>query len=207
MIEEVHIDVASALCSLGAPRPHAMTGFFVNWFQQHFSAEAGIEAAQLRSLLWAAVDSSNLEVESITRWKPQTTGKRPAIIVSRNDWKVLSLGIDNRMMGVATKDGVQHYAAYLEGSHTMFCLYSKATEAEIISAEVYREMMQFGPRIREELEVMRFGAVGVGKIFEVEEATQNFAVPVTVCYALEERWRLIPQAPLLKKIKLSSWLP
>lgn len=206
-IPEVRTSLMDAICSIGAPRPHMMTGFFVDWFQKHFATTPNIEEPQLRGLLWTAVDSSNLEIESITRWKPQTTGKRPAIIVSRNDWKVLSLGIDNRMMVTRGISGIEHYAAYLQGSHTMFCLSGKPVEAEILSAEVYREMMQFGPLIRKELELMRFAAMGVGKLFEVEESAGHFAVPVTVAYFLEEKWRLIPQTPKLKNMKLSAWLP
>lgn len=206
MAPEIHFDRHSALCSMG-PRPHIVTGFLRQWFIQHFSKESFIEHPEVRGLLWKAADSSDLEIESITRWKPSTTEKRPAIIISRNDWKVLRLGIDDRMMGVRSLTGIEHYATYLEGSHTLFCLSSKPTEAEILAAEVYREMIQFGPIVREELDLKRFVVVGVGKLFELEEARENFAVPVTVAYAIEERWKLIPHAPFLKRISISAFLP
>ena len=206
MATELKFDAFSSLCSLG-PRPIVVTGFLRQWFIQHFSTANNIEHPELRSLLWTAMPDTPIDIESITRWKPSTTEKRPAIVIARNDWKVLRLGIDDRMMGYRSADGVEHYAAYYSGSHTLFCLSGKPMEAEILAAEVCREMIQFGPTVRKELDLMRFLVVGVGKLFEVEEARENFAVPVTVAYSLEDRWRIIPHAPFLKKIQLSSFLP
>lgn len=200
--------ITSALCSIG-PRPHIITGFLRQWFIQHFSKASQIEHPELRGKLWRAIETdTEIEVESVTRWKPAATEFRPAVIISRNDWKVLRLGIDDRMMGDTwSRTGVEHFATYLEGSHTLFCISSNATEAEILGAEAYREMIQFGPVVRKELALQRFAVVGVGKLFEIEEARSNYAVPVTVAYGIEERWQLLPYAPFLKRITLSAFLP
>lgn len=208
MSPEIRQAVVSAICALG-PRPHVMTGFLRQWFISHFSAAATVEHPELRSKLWSAVPTeTGIEIESVTRWKPETTEFRPAVVISRNDWKVLRLGLDDRMMGEQwAPPGRDHFAAYLEGSHTLFCVSSQPTEAEILGAEVYREMMQFGPLVRRELDLMRFVVVGVGKLFELEEARTNYAVPVTVAYAAEERWQLIPYQPFLKRIVVSAFLP
>ena len=208
MSPELRAEIASALCSLG-PRPHIITGFLRQWLISHFSKETRIEHPELRGKLWKAIGTeTEIEIESITRWKPETTEFRPSIIIARNDWKILRFGINDQMMGERWDfTGIEHFAAYLEGSHTLFCISSVATEAEILGAEVYREMMQFGPKIREELDLKRFVVVGVGKLFELEEARSNYAVPVTVAYGIEERWQLIPHAPFLKRIVLSAFLP
>lgn len=205
---ENRAEIVSALCSLG-PRPHIITGFLRQWLIAHFSAAGQIENPDLRGKLWKRVGTeTEIEIESVTRWKPETTEFRPAVIIARNDWKVSRLGIDDRMMGEQwTPPGVEHYATYLEGSHTLFCVSSSATEAEILGAEIYREMIQFGPKVREELDLKRFVVVGVGKLFELEEARSNYAVPVTVAYGIEERWKLVPHAPFLKRIVLSAFLP
>lgn len=209
MNPELRAAIASALCSLG-PRPHVITGFLRQWFISHFSREAQIESPDLRGKLWSRIGTdTEIEIESVTRWKPETTEFRPSIIIARDDWKVLRLGIDDRMMGEGWGDisGVEHFATYLEGSHTLFAVSSDAVEAEILAGEVYKEMMHFGPKVREELDLKRFVVVGVGKLFELEEARSNYAVPVTVAYGIEERWKLIPHAPFLKRIVLSAFLP
>lgn len=209
MTPELRAAIASALCSLG-PRPHIVTGFLRQWLISHFAKESQIENPELRGKLWNAIGTeTEIEIESVTRWKPETTEFRPSVIISRNDWKVLRFGIDDRMMGEQWGDvsGVEHFATYLEGSHTLFAISSVATEAEILGAEVYREMMQFGPVVRRELDLKRFVVVGVGKLFELKEARDNYAVPVTVAYGIEERWKLVPHAPFLKRIVLSAFLP
>ena len=193
-------------CSI-APRPHLMTGFFREWFKHHFADVSNIEARQLRGLLWSAMPATKILVESITQWKPENTEKRPAIIIKRNDWSVQRVGIDDRLMGSVPLTGERYYATYLTGTHTLFCLAGSGTQAEILAGEVYREMIQFGPVIRHELDLMRFAVAGVGGLFELEEARQNYAVPVTVTYAVEERWQLTPYAPTLKKVVLSHFLP
>jgi hypothetical protein len=207
MAPEAKFDATSSICSLG-PRPLIVTGFLRQWFINHFANPDGIEAPELRGYLWKAVNTTDgIEIESITRWKPESTEKRPGIIIKRNDWKVLRHGIDDRMMGQHNFDGIQHHSTFLEGSHTLFCLSNLAPEAEILAGEVYREMMQFGPAIRKELDLKRFVLVAVGSMFKLEEARENYAVPVTVAYALEDSWELIPHGPLLKRIVISYFLP
>jgi len=193
-------------CSI-APRPHLMTGFFREWFINHFANEDNIEAKELRGKLWKAVPSTDIVIESITQWRPDLTQKRLAIIIKRNDWQVQRISIDDRVHGSIASSGYKEHSVLITGSHTFFCIAGRGTEAEILAAEVYREMMQFGPIIRDELDLKRFVVVGVGSLFELEESKENFGVPVTVSYVADENWKLVPQAPVLKRIVLSKFIP
>jgi hypothetical protein len=196
----------SSWCSI-APRPHLMTGFFREWFINHFSKAENIEAKELRGKLWKAIPSTDLVVESITQWRPDLTQKRLAIIIKRNDWQIQRVGIDDRLQGSDNINGTVEYSTLISGSHTLFCLAGKGTEAEILAAEVYREMIQFGPVIRQEMGLQRFMVVSVGALFELEESKENYGVPVTVSYVTSESWQLVPQAPVLKRIVLSQFIP
>lgn len=193
-------------CSI-APRPHLMTGFFREWFINHFSNSSNIEAKELRGKLWKAIPATDLVIESITQWRPDLTQKRPAIIIKRNDWQVQRISIGDELQGSIALTGYREYSVLISGSHTFFCISGKGTEAEILAAEVYREMMQFGPIIRDELNLKRFALVSVGSLFELEESKENFGVPVTVSYVADENWRIVPQAPVLKRIVLSKFIP
>ena len=184
-----------------------MTGFLREWFKYHFSNPDFVENKELRGKLWKEVDSSNILIESITKYKPTLVEKRPAVIIKRNEWQVQRAGIDDRLQGGVSLTGERYYSTFLTGSHTLFCIAGHGTEAEILGGEVYRELLQFGPIIRQELDMMRFVLVGVGALFELEEASENYAVPVTVSYAAEEKWLLQPYAPTLKRVVLSSFLP
>lgn len=193
-------------CSI-APRPHLMTGFFREWFINHFSKSDNIEAKELRGKLWKAIPDTNIVIESITQWRPDLTQKRLAIIIKRNDWQVQRITIGDRLHGNIPFSGNREHSVLVTGSHTFFCLAGRGTEAEILAAEVYREMMQFGPVIRDELDLKRFVVVSVGSLFELEESKENFGVPVTVSYVADENWQLVPQSVVLKSIVLSKFIP
>jgi hypothetical protein len=184
-----------------------MTGFFREWFINHFANADNIEARELRGKLWKAIASTDIVIESITQWRPDLTQKRLAIIIKRNDWQVQRITIGDRLHGNIPFSGNREHSVLVTGSHTFFCLAGRGTEAEILAAEVYREMMQFGPVIRDELDLKRFVVVSVGSLFELEESKENFGVPVTVSYVADESWQLVPQSVVLKSIVLSKFIP
>ena len=156
-------DLIPTLCSIG-PRALLMTGFFREWLTVHFSQEANIEHPELRSKLWSTLDSSKILIESITRFHPTMTEKRPAVIIKRNDWTLQHRGIGDLMQGGMDLDGASHYETFVAGSHTLFCLSPVAGEAEILGAEVYREFNQFSAAIRESMGLLRFQVAGVGSL-------------------------------------------
>ena len=197
--------VVPELCSLGV-RSYLMTGLFVQWFRTHFSREAYIEHPELRTRIWRAVDPGEILIESATRYKPETTGQRPAIIVKRNDWEVEHTLIGDQVQGDLDLTGTEHFARLVSGSHTLFCLSPNAAEAEILGMEVYRELSQFGPVIRRMADLLRFVPVKVGGLAQLEESRKTYAVPVTVAYVYWEKWVLFPHSPVLKKVLLSMFL-
>lgn len=188
------------LCSIGL-RAQLMTGFFREWLTRHFSDEMTIEAPSLRSMLWKQIDSSKLVIESATRWHPRKTEGRPAILIHRNDLNpAQKLSIANKLHGNIDLTGAEHYAILEAGSHTLFCISPLGEEAEIIGGEVTRDLRQFSDKIREAMNLHRFEWAGTGSPKVLEEAKQNFVVPVTFAYVNEEHWSLIPHAPYLKRI-------
>ncbi len=63
-------------------------------------------------------------------------------------------------------------------------------------------MTQYGPAIVDLLELFRFQVTDVGEISEVEEATQNFTVPITVGWCYAEQWKLAPDELALSGVSL-----
>lgn len=178
-----------------------MTGFFRDILVRHFTRQEGIEDLDLRHLLWRADERTNILIESIWRWRPQLTEKRPAILIKRNTCRNVQKGLDN-FVGVS-RTGHEEFTTFWVGSHTLFCLGETGAIAEILSTEVQRELTQFGPLIRKTLDLNKFDVQEVGAIGELEEATENCVVPVTVGWAYEESWQLVKQALPLRRISLA----
>lgn len=198
-------------------RPHAMTGFMLEYLRSHFMSSDSIEMREIlgdpsdpayRATPYTPNDpNSFLNIESVTLWKPSTTDVRPAILVRREDAQIQSIGIGDRLMGGGPMhDGSLEYCVLWAGSLTVFCLARSPRTAELLSFEVTRELIGFKQEIRKKLGLMRFGVAAFGKLFKLEEPAEHYGVPVTVAYVAQQTWRTLPAAPKLKTVKLSALL-
>jgi hypothetical protein len=198
------------LCSLG-PRPFTMTGFLVQWLRAHFVSLANLtdrDLAQTNTqFLWTPSRSTELLIESYTNYDPVAIEKRPAVIVKRGSFRAQRLGINNQMMGTQTIDGQSQFGNAWLGTHSFFCLAGKGPETEKLAAEVFCELLEFSSEVRRTLNLLRFEVMEVGELAILEEASENFVVPVTVAYAFEHSWVLRPSSPRLRKIDLSVLAP
>jgi hypothetical protein len=193
----------SSLCSL-LNRPLILTGVFRDILARHFADAGYIEEPDLKHLIWKSGEDTNILIESIHRWRPELTEHRPAVIIKRNAYQNVRKGIGDMRQGPpADGQGHPHYVTFWTGSHTLFCIGGTGAQAELLGTEVQRELTEFGPEIARALGLTRFNVTQVGAVAELEEAQENFTVPVTVGYTYEERWRLRKQAPLLHSVSLS----
>lgn len=198
---ELRIEHYSSPCSFGLT-PILMTGFLIQWLGDHFSRRQNIEHPELRDILWRANTRNGILIASITDWKPAAVENRPAVIVKRNAWQSERLAIGDRL--TPTADGFERYGMLMRGSHTIFCLAGEGGEVEVLGAEVFRELLTFGPLIRRTLDLKRFSVSELGPVHELQEATENYAVPITVAYVSDLSWGIEQDTPKLKRFVLSA---
>ncbi len=188
-----HITDPSSLCSL-LFRPQLMTGTLRDIVIQHFQ-EDNIEEVALRNLIWRPGDTTGILVETAHRWKPQTAGKMPAVVIKRNTCANRRVGVNDKVRTDTRAE--EHFATYWAGSHTLFCIGTEGAQVELLATEVTRELLQFGPLLRRDLDLVRFQVNEMGPVSELAESNEHFVVPVTVGYVYEERWSIRKQAPKL----------
>jgi len=184
-------ETAAALCHTGWA-PIILTGLFRDVLVRHFSEENNIEMPDLRKLIWREDPPTGILIESVYRWRGDLTEKRPAVLIKRNAYKNVRMTIlDN----VGTdEEGFDNYATLWVGSHTLFCIHGTGASAEILATEVQRELTQFAPVFTKMFGLHKFKVNEVGQISELEEATENFLVPITIGWAYEETWKLEPES-------------
>jgi hypothetical protein len=205
MTQYVGID-PSSLCSL-LPRAISLSGVFRDILTRHFLTANKIENPMLRDVIWKNAPDTGILIESVHNWQPATTERRPAVIIKRNAYQNMRRGLGDRRMGPhADREGFEHFVTYWTGSHTLFCLGGSGAQADILSAEVQRHLTQFTDPISVSLQLLRFQVLQGGPVAEVEEAQENFVVPITVGYTYEERCVIRPQVPLLTNISTSMIL-
>lgn len=197
----------SQLCDQGN-RLLITTGLLRLWLVGHFQ-QANLEDQDqtIQKMLWSPQATSGILIESITRWRPEMTEKRPGVIIKRNGWKRLRLGIADRMMGTVESTGQEVYGNFWQGSHTLFCIAGNGAEAEKLATEVFRELNQFGPKFRLAVDLMRFEVTEVGELLLLEEGRQNFVVPIVVAYVSSEAWRVNQETPLLRNLNVTMLHP
>lgn len=191
----------SNLCSLGLP-PHLVTVILRHIIGEHFAQRENIENPELRDLLWRARDVGNILIESITRFKPEELGERPAVLIADHDWTATRLFPDNQYG--TTPQGDPQFMQLMQGSHTCFCISRSGQEAKILAAEVYLELRGFAQIIRQTLSLTRFAVMGIGRFFQLEEATDNYASPVDIAYTNQDSWTVYQDAPRLRRFDISA---
>jgi hypothetical protein len=173
---------------------------------QKFSNANNIVQSGLKDKIWTDDETTKILILPITSWEPTLTEKRPGIITKRQELKHVRLGIDNRVMGGSSNGpsgrGTQYYATCLQGSHTLFCIAGESGEAEQLGMEVGYEVLKFAPLMRVLLDFIRIELVGIGELVKLEEASENFMVPVNIAYAFRAEWSISAQdEPILTSIQ------
>jgi len=187
-------------------RPLLMTGALVQWLRQHFSAGTNLEDPDLNQtgteFVWRSDrQTRQLTIESYTRWDADLVENRPALIVKRNAWRHQRTGIENRLLGTRP-DAPMEFTNLWLGSHTVFVITGEGAECEKLATEVYRELNQFGPVVLRALALARFEVSEIGALSLLEEASENFVVPITVTYACFENWQLQSSAAPLRGVQV-----
>lgn len=174
-----------------------------------FGDPGNIENKQLRDNIWTPdIETTRILIEWVWDDTTKELARRPALLVKDNGIKPTNVGIDHgRTEGVheATLGG-QAYAIPITGSHTVFALGREGGEAQLLATEVRRYLMQFAPKIRPDLELIRFQWLGNGPVTHVEEYREHYMVPITFGYAYWEYFELVPETPILKTVKFDNVL-
>lgn len=195
------------LCSdpLGFP-PLRLTAWIQLWLTQHFADANNIQQLGLKERTWSDSEDTKISILPHTLWEPILTEHRPALIIKRQELKHVRLGIDNRLMGGLgsgpSGSGKQYYSTSMQGSHTIFCVAKESGEVEQLAAEVSEELLKFSPLMRRLLNFIRIEFVGMGEVSKLENASENFVVPVNMAYVFGKDWQVLSlDDPPLVRIK------
>lgn len=192
-------------CDIGA-RPYLLTNYLCEQIRFLFDEKNFRETPELYSVVWTKNRPSEILVEPAVKYQPENTGQRPAVLVRADDWQYNHVAVGDRTQGTTIDNDVRGgYSVLVSGSHTLFCLSPLPTQAEMIAAEVARQLNQYSSLIRYDLDLLRFRVMGVGGVKVLEESKKHWASPVVVTYSFWENWQLIQKAPRLEKIKLSMF--
>lgn len=183
-----------------------LTGALRRLLISKFAQATNIEQPDLRSLIWRDNPSSGIMIESVHRWLPEMTEKRPALLIKRNAYQNLRVTIGDH----SGPDGYgdEHFQTFWVGSHSVFCIHQTGASCEILATEVQRELTELGPVFVHQLALDKFQVTEVGAIAAVAEARQAYVIPITIGWAYQQKWKLaqeaLPLAAIQTTIELQS---
>lgn len=186
--------------------PLLITGFLVDMLRRHFATPLSIEFFDLRNYVWREDERSGILIESAYRWRGDLVHKRPAVLLRRNAQQNQEVLLHNLAGLDEQRFQYRDYTTHWVGSHTLFCIHGTDASVEILATEVQHELTRFSPVVREYLGLGKFSVTEVGAIAEIEESTENYAVPITVGWTYQESWRLREESLPLRRIPLSVLL-
>jgi hypothetical protein len=190
---------AGSICQLGW-RPLLITGVLRRLMISHFSNPKFIEDPALNEAIWQNAPSTGILIESVHRWIGSLVEKRPAILLKRNAYQNMRITL-NDYIG-ADEQGNDDYTTLWVGSHTLFCIHGTGASCEILATEAQRDLTQFAPVVKHKLGLVKFSVTDVGAVSEIEESQQNYLIPITVGWAYQESWKLVPEALPIRQINL-----
>jgi hypothetical protein len=65
-------------------------------------------------------------------------------------------------------------------------------------------MIHFGPVFRKYFKLLAFDVLEVGAMGRIKEATNRYAVPITIGYGFDDTWIIREHAPPLRNISLKA---
>ena len=204
---EIRVPEHDPVCSYGL-KPFFLSGVMQQLLIQHFCDPTNLEEIKLRTsfeaMAWRPGDVTGLVIEQTTKWEPEKTEQRPALLLKRGPWRYQRLGIGD-FVGDEPIEGIQSYAGMWMGSQVVFALAGKPGEAELLAWEAKNALQRYTRPIMEYVGLHRLIPVDIGAVAAVEESKKNYAVPVTFAIAAEDAWELNEHAPRLKRVVLNPY--
>jgi hypothetical protein len=187
-------------------QPWIIGGMLKGVLEQHFQCES-IENPSLNKLVWRPTVGTGILIVNDYNWTPELANKRPAIVIKRNASRFTRVGLGDKQ-GSEGFGSVTHHTALWVGSHTVFCIGAIPLAADILGCEVQRELTEFSPAMMQPdvLNLTSAAALELGEAIELEEYQEAYAVPVTFGWAYQQNWRMEREAPVLRRVKMSTIL-
>lgn len=184
--------------------PNLMTGALIDLIRQLFSAPQNLRYKVLRAYIWNGDPQvTKIAIESNTAWTPELVNRRPSVVVGRNEYESMKLGLGD--LAGRDRHFQNEYATAWVGSHTIYCGAGTGAMADHLSGEVIRYLTRFGPVLRDVFKLLKFRITNVGKVAQLPgTAAQTWCTPVTLAWVMVEGWRVEEKEPILSSVRITA---
>lgn len=208
-------DEPSTIGSTGVD-PVLITAILIRTLRHCYSDRSRIANPALRDNVWTKDPDSRITIEHVWRWTPNIAGNRPALLIRRDEYRTIRLGIGDRyQFGPAPETrgvpadriealNVESYGKADVGSHTVLCVDTDGGSAEYLAQETRAMLLAISPILVQDFGLYRFEVAGLGPAQQIAESRDHLAVPIVCTIALHLRYSVMLQAHTLKSVLLES---
>lgn len=168
--------------------PVDFTALFQALLISYFSNPDNIIEENLKQYTYRPDDSTGIIIEAAGRYNPEKGDHRPAILISREDWKVLPPGLGQGL--IQGDPNKEVYVRTYSGAHNIICIGKTVAAADLLAGEVLHFLVQVLPEIRKVLPLSHLDVNGMSKPTPVGEGRTHFAVAIPVVYTFDVRWEI-----------------
>lgn len=182
--------------------PSLATGVLVSLLREHFGNPSSITEPLLQQCVWRSGEGSGILIESSSNEVLRSIDQRPAILVRRNQVQALPpQSINDEIIQTGGQKG-RSFGIWLQGSHTIFSIATKAGGAEALANETAILFMQYAPHIKHTLCFEQFRLQEIGQLSVLEGSGGQYVVPSTFSYIARFEWGLDEDLPPLRHVEL-----
>jgi len=154
------------------------------------------------------VDGSKILITISYNRDGQNVQQRPAILIKREQVQTGKISFQDKTLDSLSASSSffpgAEYQINITGSHSLIAVGKTGAEAERLAEEVFYRMLHYKPLIIDELQLGMMQVAGMSDVRELgDEAEKAFYVVVGIKWAYVYRWRVIPEAPVVKRLHLS----
>jgi len=218
------LEPTSSFCRK-APTPYQITGALIRLLQYHFSDSDNIVNPLLKRYIWSnnkdgcgfgpSSEEEEATQETSGSWililpshssDGSSAQQLPAVLVKREPYLSMMQGMKGQAQPGLNAGGVFEGVAnntIIEGSHSLICKGATGGQAEALAEEVFYRMLHYNQVIKKDLRLGYFYPVQVGDVKDLKnESSTSFYVVVRLQWKLNHNWRLISEAPVVKRIRI-----
>jgi len=159
--------------------PASQRALFLALVRGLFSSASIIRDAKLDVYTYSGTaTSSNIQIETVERFKLDELGKRPAVLLAYMGSKPQSFTMRDGLIAKNTTTNVQTRAFWMEHTFQYRCVAEEAATVLHIGSEILIRFMELLPVIKRDYNIKKLVFSGLSAAQRVEEYNNNWACVV-----------------------------
>lgn len=150
------------------------------------------------------VQGSRMLIKPSWSQSQEAAQQTPSLLVKREPFYADRVSMLDRSLVGLNQAGVYEGTEMnvnVIGAHTIICRGKSGGEADLLAQEIYFRFLHYMQIIKKDFQLGNFFPKSVDEVRQrTDEATSTFYTVVRLEWAYVYRWRVIPEAPILKRI-------